>query len=356
VTTPTSYTNALLDVIRSQIAPDDQSLKEARARRDAVLDAAEKFGQTNRSFASGSLAHRTANCPIHHRDAGLDADAGVVLDRRAYPNLGPDSGVGLGPNTVVREMETHLKVELRGRYPGLETEVTKRAVLLSFHAPLPGGEDPTVDLIVGLDRVGLPGLWIPNTQENRWDPSHPEKHTELLTAEPANLRLVRQHAIRLGKAENKRTSEPPLCSFNIEALALMFVKPGMNDAHALLALWRDGAEDLNRRLTPDPADVSADIKVADPREAVDRLRFAAEQLQSALNHDHDPEWVRSCLARLFPDFVPPALDGMSRAQLVEASRNPGAKSSQLRFGHAGVLGLTGPAVVNTSVRSFGDPR
>jgi hypothetical protein len=90
-TKPASYTLEMLDVIRSQIAPEDVALKEARERRDATRDVADKFGSTNRSFASGSLAHRTANCPVHQRDVGLDADCGIVLDRRAYPTLGPDS-------------------------------------------------------------------------------------------------------------------------------------------------------------------------------------------------------------------------------------------------------------------------
>lgn len=352
---PPSYTLEMLNLIRSQIAPDDVALKEARERRDATREAAEKFGSTNRSFASGSLAHRTANCPIHHRDAGLDADCGVVLDRRAYPHLGPDSPSQVGPVEVVNQTADHLETCLKPAYPKVKVKVTKRAVLLTFNEPLPGGEDPTVDIVVGLDRVGQPGLWIPNTEVNRWDPSHPEKHTELLTADPASLRLVRQHAIRLAKAENKRIAKPLLCSFNVEALGWMFVTPGVNDAQALLALWRDGADDLERRLTPDPAGVSSPIKVEDRAKAVEKLRFAATQLQSALDHDDDAEWVRRALAPLFPEFVPPTLNAMSTAQVVEASRNPSAKSSQLTFGLGGVLGAAGAATVNTSVRSFGDP-
>jgi hypothetical protein len=34
---------------------------------------------------------------------------------------------------------------------------------------------------------------------------------------------VRARAIRLAKAENKRTGKPPPCSFSLEALARMFV-------------------------------------------------------------------------------------------------------------------------------------
>ena len=106
---------------------------------------------------------------------------------------------------------------------------------------------------------------------------------------------------------------------------------------------------------PGPRRVSAAIKVEDRAKAVEKLRFAATQLQSALDHDDDAEWVRKALAPLFPEFVPPALNAMSTAQVVEASRNPGAKSTQLTFGLGGVLGAAGVATVNTSVRSFGDP-
>ena len=175
-------------------------------------------------------------------------------------------------------------------------------------------------------------------------------HTTLLTANPADLRLVRQHAIRLAKAENKHTSTPPLCSFNIEAFGWMFVKPGMSDAEALLAIWRDGAADLAWRLTPDPAGVSGDIKVEDHDWALRSLRYAAQQLQSALDHDDDAEWVRRSLAPLFPEFVAAAPGARTKARVVAESRNPG---SQLHFGAGGVLGAAG-SQVNTNVRSFGD--
>ena len=55
------HTAALLNDVRSQLAPDDVALKEARDRRDAVLDAAATFPGAMRTFKSGSLAHGTAN-------------------------------------------------------------------------------------------------------------------------------------------------------------------------------------------------------------------------------------------------------------------------------------------------------
>jgi len=348
------HTLIYLDDIRSQIAPDDLSLKEAADRRDTVRMAAERFPGSLRSFNSGSLAHRTANCPIHQRDAGLDADCGLVLDRRAWTRLGPDSSFSAGPTETVRELISHLKGELAGTYPNATYEMTKRAILIRVNEPLPNGQDPTIDLVLALDRRGKPGLWIPNTHNDTWDASHPEEHTGLLTADPCDLRLVRQHAIRLGKAENKREEDVPLCSFNLEAFGLMFVTRHRNDAEALLVLWTDGAADLRRRLTPDPAGVSKPINVEDVAYAVMRLEFAAGHLQAALDRDWDEEHVRSHLYELWPEFVSSYPGAETKARLVAASRNP---ASSVYYSGAGLSTATvaGAATVATSVRSYGEP-
>lgn len=342
---------AVLDDVRSQIAPDDVALKEARERRDRTTSAAEKFTGALRTFASGSLAHKTANCPIHRRDAGLDADCGVVLHRRYHYDLGPDSSYAVGPDEVLKQMKQHLLAELRQEYPHLKIAITKRALLMTFGAPLPGGEDPTVDLIVALDRAHAPGLWIPNTETHWWDPSHPEQHTALLTADPKALRLTRQHAIRLAKAENKRNATPPLCSFNLEAFGLMFVQPGMSDAEALLALWSRGAMDLTIRLTPDPAGVSAPIKVKDQPAAVRRLTYAGDCLSRALDHDGDADAVRRALHPLFPEFIPAVPGGTSTARIVASKR---AGENRLRYDGAAGLGFTGAVAVNSNLRAYGD--
>jgi hypothetical protein len=345
------YTAQLLDDVRSQLAPDDAALKEARERRDLVRRAAEFFLGGRRSFASGSLAHATANCPIHERDKGLDADSGVVLDRNYHPGLGPDSALGGGPVQVVRDMCAHVSRRVLAKYPKATFEITKRAILVSFHEPLPSGEDPTVDLVLGLDRRGAPGLWIPNTEADRWDPSDPEKHTALLTAEPKALRVVRARAIRLAKAENKRTATAPLCSFNIEALGLMFVQPGMGEPAALLALWELGARDLQARLTPDPAGVSADIKVVDCQLAIARLTDAGRRLSAALARDTDERWVREQLRPLWPDFI--AETGVTATKARTAahlkSRSPLSVTATGALSTGGGFALKQP-------RAFGAPR
>ena len=197
----------------------------------------------------------------------------------------------------------------------------------------------------------IPGLWIPNTDAERWDPSHPEKHTELLTADPKSLRVVRARAIRLAKAENKRPdSRPPLCSFNLEALGWMFVERQMDEAHALLALWSDGADDLERRLTPDPARVSRPIKVEDRTVAVRRLRAAAGALEFALDHDDDEHAIRKALGPLWPEFIAPQADMATKARTAARLRS----GAPLRVTSTGVVS-TSTGTPLKSVRSFGSP-
>jgi hypothetical protein len=345
------YTEQLLDDVRAQLAPDDAVLKEARERRDLVRTAAESFRGTTGSFVSGSLAHATANCPIHERDKGLDADCGLKLDRRVHQTLGPDSPENDGPTPIVEDVRDHLRPRVIEEYPKATFEITKRAIFVRFDAPLPTGEDPTVDLVVGLERPDKPGLWIPNTEAERWDPSHPEKHTQLLTADPKELRVVRARAIRLAKAENKRTGTPLLCSFNIEALGLMFVEPGMDPVTALWTLWARGAEDLERRATPDPAKVSPPIKVKDRQEAANRLRMAGHILAMALEVDDDERLVRKRLARLWPDFIALEPSTATKARAAVRLRS----GSSLNITTAGTLSTAAGKPLK-NVRSFGDPR
>ena len=100
-----------------------------------------------------SLAHATANCPTHERDTGLDADCGVKLDRRSHPTLGPDSPENDGPTPIVEEVGDHRRPKVLAEHPKAISEITTRAILIKFNAPLLTGEDPTVDLIVGLRRL-----------------------------------------------------------------------------------------------------------------------------------------------------------------------------------------------------------
>jgi hypothetical protein len=262
------HAEKILDEVRGRIAPEDKVRKAARERRDAVKGITMRFDGTARCFNSGSVAHATANDPVS------DADCGVVLDRRCYPELGPD-GEGVGPVAIVSKLVNEITPKIKKLYPDASVTTTKRAVLVEVNDPI-DDEDPSVDLIVGLTRKQDSALWIPHLDADRWDPSHPERHTALLTAEPADLRVHRARVLRLAKAAVCNDGdERVMCSFNIEALALSYVVQVIpTHAESLELLFTQAAASIKKALTPDPAGVSKPIKLP---EGITRLA-AAERL------------------------------------------------------------------------------
>jgi hypothetical protein len=323
----------LLDEVRAKVAPSDTTLREAREHRDLVLASAASFVGAQRTYRSGSIAHGNAN-------DDTDADGGVVLDRRVWTELGPD-GDGEGPGEVVEQVRRKVRSNLNDDGWDVSTRLTKRAIAVRF----PDG--PSVDLIVGLTRKDAKGIWIPNLKARRWDPSHPERHTELLTDDPKSLRVTRARAIRLTKAWNKQPSKPGLCSFNIEALALAAVESGKGLPEALHAIADHGATDLAKRLTPDPACVSPPIKLLIDRDlVVSRLTALASSLAKALDTDDDDE-VQDQLAAAFPQYIDPA-DGRSQASIAASLRSG---NDRVRYTPAGLSAVAGSHLKTT--RSFG---
>jgi len=336
------HTDDILSNVQGQIAADDDVLAEARNRTNLVLEIALGFPGARRTFRSGSLAVHTFNDPV------TDGDGGVVLDRRYYPSLGPDGGGDI-PNGIVTEMCALLGPEVRKTYPNARCDTSKRGPKMLFGDPLKG-QDPTVDLVVALDRRDADGLWIPHLEKKRWDASHPEYHVRLLNGEPESLRRLRRRVIRLLKAWNKQWTDPAFSSFHLSVLALLYVESGMSVGTALCTVFETAAKYLESGdNTKDPARVSPPIKLLLGRSvAVDRLQKAATNMARALDHDDDQQIVQNALNRVFRDYVdPPADDGL------------GSTVSGLR-GVAGVgtalLGMR-PSVqtVPTTRRAFGGP-
>ena len=336
----TSFTNKVLDEVREKLAPIDSVIKLARDRRGLVLEAAMDFPGTLRSYYSGSIAHGTANFD-------LDADCGVVLDRRTYPELGPD-GDDVGPTDVVVQVADLVKDAL----PDADVDTSKkRAIMVTFNAPV-GAYDPSVDLIVGLERRDEPGLWIPQLFTDTWDASHPEKHTELFTSGSDKLRQIRARAVRLAKGWNGQFEDPCVSSFNIETIAWNCVTDEMTMADALAEIFEYGARELLSP-TPDPAEVSPPIKLLlDPAIVVSRFNDASKLMQEALQHDEDENAVREALAKLFPDYVD-ALPSASadKAAIAAALRDTG--NSAFKVGSTGVVASEGAAGLK-NVRSWSD--
>lgn len=316
-----------VDQIRRRVAARDASLREARGRRDCACQAAASFPGALRTYGAGSLATRFTNDPVS------DADAGVVMDRRTLPDLGPD-GKGELPAGLVSEIGLHIRPQLAALYPHVRVERMKRGLLIRFNQPLATGEDPTVDLAVALNRAVDGALWIPNLDRNRWDPSHPEKHVELFTAGAEGLRRTRRHVVRLAKVQVQQFDEPHICSFNIAALAWECIQSA---ERIDLALWRFfdyASAELAKHLTRDPAGVSSPIRVDDQKLAVDRLARTAHGLRLAIEAGDDEDKVRAALGArgVFWKFV--SLPRGSRTQdVVQAVRT----GSRLAVTPAGAL-------------------
>ena len=317
----------IIDGIRQEVAALPPSLQEARTRSDWVQTAASSYPGSLRTYQAGSLATRFTNHPVS------DADAGVVMDRRTLSNLGPD-GKGELPADLVSQIQLHIRPQLAALYPYVRVERMKRGMLVRFHQPLATGEDPTVDLVVALNRAVDDALWIPNLDRNRWDPSHPEKHVELFTAGAEGLSRTRRHVVRLAKVQIQQFDEPHICSFNVAALAWECIQSAERIDSALWRFFDYGAAELAKHLTRDPAGVSGPIRVDDRKLAVDRLARTAHGLRLAIEAGDDEDKVREALGArgVFWKFVSPP-KGSRTQDVVEAVRT----GSRLAVTPAGAL-------------------
>jgi hypothetical protein len=311
----------LNDEVREKIAADEDVLKEARDRRDLVAEAAMEIEGSLRWFRSGSVAHGTVNKPVS------DADSGIVLDRRneKYEKLGPD-GENEGPDEVIDELCDLVGPKVREKYPKAKVEKSRRGLDVKFNEPLNEDEDPSVDLIVALTRKDADGLWIPDreakVEEDKWTPSHPEKHTDLFTGGSKELRALRAQVARMAKAWNYQwdDGERALSSFNIVALAWEYVKDSSMPLDEALAGWlRYAHDEIDKAPTEDPAEVSDPIRLLLAKgEVVKRLGSAADDLEEALANEDDEDKVREALSRVYRDYVDPPAG--SKSELAAALR------------------------------------
>jgi len=337
--TPVGFTTDYLAAVRLQIDADDVPLKEARVRLQLVRDIAEEFPGALRTYRSGSLAAHLMNGPV------TDGDGGLVLDRRCYPNLGPEGG-GDTPSEVTEQLCALLGPSVRETYPNARCGTSKRGPKVSFGAPVEE-QDPTVDLVVALTRRDGSGLWIPNLEKNTWEPSDPERHVELFNAGPASLRQTRRIVTRLAKAWNKQYTVPGMSSFHLAVLALEFVVAGAGIPQALHAVFDRAANRISRGdVTPDPAGVSTPLRLLLDRGTVaTRLRKAADALAKALADDADEAAVRAALHRVFWKYIDdPGSNALASTAGLLQQRQPVSTA---------LLGLAGPAAVVVPTRAYG---
>ena len=337
-----SFADEVLAKVRNKIEPTNEPLNEARERLQLVRDAADSFPGRNRTYRSGSLAVHTMNEPV------TDGDGGLVLNRSNYPQLGPDGG-GAIPDDVVEDLREHLRPIIRRTYPDAVISFSKRGPKIHFHQPLSDGQDPTVDLVVALTRKEGPGLWIPNLKTSAWEPSHPERHVELLNGDTPSFRAIRRKVVRLAKAWNKTTFGTPLAaSFVLSVWAWEFLEPGTGVATGLRTLFTEAADRLESGdHTPDPAGVSADLQIdISDAAAVNRLRKAAGAVDAAISADTLGD-AQSALAIVFPKYVDdPMINQLSVAASV---LRPGKAVGAALLGVSGIGASTTPGA-----RSYGD--
>lgn len=342
-----SHATRLLDEEAHQrLAADDRVLQAARERRDVVLACARRFHGALRTYTSGSVSHKTVNHPVK------DADCGLVLDRRTHSELGPD-GNNTGPLPTVEEIRDFLRDETKlcEIYPQARLRVDRRAIKIAVYEPI-DNQDPSVDLIVALDRRNGPGLWIPKamrTGNPGWSASHPERHTELFRPSDRELRRTRTQAVRFAKAWNARYSRPYFSSHNLSAFAYWGLDEPGPMGPALRRYFEFACRDLERGLTEDPAGVSGRIPVmADTKEdALQRLRKARDLAVRADEATTEDE-AREALNGLLPDQVDPPAQRAGADRLARELRRGGGGS----FGVGG-LAASGAATQLKSTDAYG---
>lgn len=291
-----TYVDDLLDQVRAKIEARPRALDEARSRLQLVRDAATSFPGSLRTYRSGSLAVHTMNDPV------TDGDGGLVLNRVHYPMLGPDGG-GEAPEQVVEDLIDHIRPRVRDVYPAATINRSKRGPKIFFGEPIDGA-DPTVDLVVAMNRREAKGLWIPNLELDRWEPSDPEGHVALLNGGLPAFRSTRRKVTRLAKAWNKQFEVPGASSFQMSVWALEFVEPGQGTAKGLAALFGMAAARLEAGIpTKDPAGVSANLRLLiDTERMAKRLRRAADHMSVVLA-SHDKSEVRDAISIVFHRYI-----------------------------------------------------
>lgn len=277
----TMVDDILTEILRAT-KPDGDAMKEARARRDVVFDAAMLYEGTLRTIKSGSIAHNTVsdvNCQVS------DADGSLVLNRQVYPAYGPD-GDGLGPRDLVESIADDLRNLVSQIYPEVYVSTDHRhAIYFRFREPLADGSNPTVDLVISLNRKDAIGLWIPNLPKDSWDAADPAQHTQLVIAKRKATKRVSTKVVRVAKLYAKQWDTPLLSSFHLTALMLSSLEKGVGLSQGLLDLFEYGAKTLKHGNTPDPAGVSGPLKIPAVHgrdKVVEKFDKAAQRLADAI--------------------------------------------------------------------------
>lgn len=289
----------LLQAARKLIAVEDDELAEARRRRQLLSKALRKAFPGSIVYFNGSVAHGDANTPL------TDIDLGVIVGG-AESEYGPGK---LGPRALMEAARDVIRTDLSEEFPNLRVTIEgqRRAVLVNFGDPVtPGTKDFTADVIVAIDNLRGPGIFIPNLPDEGWEPSDPQEHTRLVSG--ANRKTLSTFAqlVRLLKHWNLEHGIP-LCSWNIKALALECINSPSAMAKALDVFFKHAVVSLSAGPTEDPAGVSGTIDMnLTKTEVISRVEYGADLIARAIAAENEGRHVMAqhCLSRLLPDIVP----------------------------------------------------
>lgn len=339
----------VVNAARHRIEVSDSELAEARRRRAALSDALRSEFVGSRTFVNGSVAHGDALTPL------TDVDLGVVV-----PDPSHEYGPGRkGPRELKDRAAAAIRRDLKAEYGDLAVEVEgrKRSILVRFREPVSARfPDFTADVIVAIDNPGAAGLYIPRWET--WDRAHPERHTELVVAANKATKAGFARVARLMKHWSRR-HDKPLCSWNIKALALSCIQEPTELIPGMIKWLEFSIERLSVEDTPDPARVSAPVKLNAPRsEVVRKLRQGLETLDQAVRLENAgyPVLAVRELARFFNDPSMLAAPDPDDVLEEEARRRLAQRPVRGPVGAAPavVTGAVGPTRRHTEgVRSWG---
>lgn len=333
----------LLEEARARISVEDEVLRAARDRRDLIMKILKEEFSLLRAFGSGSLAHGTQNSPL------ADADLGVVLHKRSYPELGP---AGDGPKGIAEKVRMTLRDRLKEDYPEARFYLGgRRSIKVTFNDPVgPDATDFTADVIVALTREDG-GLWIPDLKKDEWEASDPEKHKEMVLARNKGTESTFARVIRLAKHANK-THGKTICSFNVTALGLECIGGKVSMQDGLATLLRHAADSLKEGLTEDPAGVSGPIGVKKRKEAAETFKKLAEIAEEAVALEADGEMAQAQKAwsQVLPGAVDPPDDEDLKTVYVPALDKG---NGHVRRGASGMIASDTLGEKVSSGRAFG---
>jgi hypothetical protein len=229
-------------------------------------------------YVNGSIVQGDAMSPLRDIDVGIVLD---VHDPRCMSQC-------CAPTRLVEEACRVLLTSLRKELPyAIGTlDGQRRSILISFGSQdyCPGVAEFTADVIVALNYRGGRGIPIPDLFADQWERSDPMTHIELIrnAALTSNQSFIR--IVRLAKYWSRHHGTP-LYSWNIKALALKCLVNPMPLATGLRAFFQYAAESVSRELTPDPAGVSAPIRLGLSRhQAVMHLKSALVTMDYAIEN------------------------------------------------------------------------